>query len=154
MAEKRPTRNIAENRKAYHEYFVVERIETGIALTGTEIKSIRGGNLNLKDSFARVEKGEIFLYNLHISPYSHGNRFNHDPLRTRKLLLNKREIMKLFGKTQEKGIALVPLKMYWSGDWAKVELGLVKGKKEYDKRDAIKERDSKREIDRAMRKFV
>ncbi|MFN4152465.1 MAG: SsrA-binding protein SmpB [Candidatus Sericytochromatia bacterium] len=154
MAEKRPTRTIAENRKAYHEYFVVERIETGIALTGTEIKSIRGGNLNLKDSFARVEKGEIFLYNLHISPYSHGNRFNHDPLRTRKLLLNKREIMKLFGKTQEKGIALVPLKMYWSGDWAKVELGLVKGKKEYDKRDAIKERDSKREIDRAMRKFV
>lgn len=154
MAEKRETRTIAENKKAYHDYFVIERIESGIALTGTEIKSIRGGNLNMKDSFARVEKGEIFLYNLHISPYSHGNRFNHDPLRTRKLLLNKREIMKLFGKTQEKGVALVPLKMYWSGDWAKVELGLVRGKKEFDKRDAIKERDAKREIDRAMRKFV
>jgi SsrA-binding protein len=97
---------------------------------------------------------KFFLHNVHISPYIHGNRYNHEPLRVRKLLLKKKEIMKLFGKTQEKGFSLVALKFYWTGDWAKVELGLAKGKKEYDKRDSIKERDSKREIDRAMRKFV
>ena len=154
MSEKKNARFIAENRKAYHDYFVVETLETGIALTGTEIKSIRMGQLNLKDSFARVENGEMMLYNVHISPYTHGNRYNHDPLRTRKLLLKKKEIMRLFGKTKEAGYSLVALKMYWSGDWAKVLLGLVKGKREYDKRDAIKERDNKREIDRAMRKFV
>jgi SsrA-binding protein len=145
---------ISENRKAFHEYFIVEKIETGIALTGTEIKSIRMRQLNLKDSFGRIENGELWLYNMHISPYTHGNRFNHEPLRPRKLLLHKREIMRLMGKTREKGYSIVPLKMYWAGDWAKIELGLVKGKKEYDKRDAIKERDTKREIDRAMRKFV
>ncbi|MFN8674727.1 MAG: SsrA-binding protein SmpB [Candidatus Sericytochromatia bacterium] len=147
-------KNIAENRKAYHDFFIIEKYEAGIALTGTEIKSIRMGRVTMNDCFARVEKGQIYLYNLHISPYTHGNRYNHEPLRTRKLLLHKQEIMKLFGKTQEKGFSLVALKLYWSGDWAKVELGLVKGKKEYDKRDAIKERDSKREIGRAMRKFV
>jgi SsrA-binding protein len=145
---------ISENRKAYYEYFVIEKIETGIALTGTEIKSIRMSQLNLKDSFARIENGEIWLYNMHISPYTHGNRFNHDPLRPRKLLLHKKEIMRLLGKTREKGFSLVALKLYWSGDWAKIELGLVKGKKEYDKRDSIKEKDAKREIDRAMRKYV
>lgn len=154
MSDKNNSRVISENRKAFHDFFIVERYEAGIALTGTEIKSIRMGRINLKDSFARVENGELFLYNAHISPYTHGNRYNHEPLRVRKLLLNKKEIMKLFGKTQEKGFSLVALKLYWSGDWAKVELGLAKGKKEYDKRDAIKERDSKREIDRAMRKFV
>lgn len=154
MSEKNNSRLIAENRKAYHDYFIVERFEAGIALTGTEIKSIRMGRINLKDSFARVENGEVFLYNVHISPYTHGNRYNHEPLRVRKLLLKKKEIMKLFGRTQEKGFSLVATKLYWSGDWAKVELGLAKGKKEYDKRDAIKEKDSKREIERAMRKFV
>lgn len=154
MSEKRSSKLIAENRKAFHDFFIIERFEAGIQLTGTEIKSIRMGRINLKDSFARVENGEVFLYNVHISPYIHGNRYNHEPLRVRKLLLAKKEIMKLFGKTQEKGLSLVATKLYWSGDWAKVELGLAKGKKEYDKRDAIKERDSKREIDRAMRKFV
>lgn len=154
MSDKNNSRLIAENRKAYHDFFIVERFEAGIALTGTEIKSIRMGRINLKDSFARVENGELFLYNVHISPYTHGNRYNHEPLRVRKLLLKKKEIMKLFGRTQEKGFSLVATKLYWSGDWAKVELGLAKGKKEYDKRDSIKERDSKREIDRAMRKFV
>ncbi len=151
---KNNTRVISENRKAYHDYFVLEKLEAGIALTGTEIKSIRMGQLNLKDSFARIENGEIWLYNMHISPYTHGNRYNHEPLRPRKLLLHKKEIMRLMGKTREKGLSLVALKLYWTGDWAKIELGLVKGKKEYDKRDAIKERDVKREIDRAMRKYV
>lgn len=154
MTEKKSTRHIAENRKAYHDYFIIEKIEAGIMLTGTEIKSIRMGLINLKDSFAKIEKGQVFLYNMHISPYTHGNRFNHEPLRTRKLLLHKREIMRLFGKTQEKGLGLMALKLYWTGDWAKVELALVKGKKEYDKRDSIKEKDAKREIDRAMKKFV
>lgn len=154
MSEKKSSRFIAENRKAFHDYFVIEKLEAGIALTGTEIKSIRMGQVNLKDSFARIENGEMLLYNVHISPYTHGNRYNHDPLRVRKLLLHKKETMRLLGKTKEKGYSLVALKMYWTGDWAKIELGLVKGKKEYDKRDAIKERDTKREIDRAMRKFV
>lgn len=154
MSEKRGGRTIAENKKAFHDYFIIEKLEAGIALTGTEIKSIRMRQVNLKDSFAKIEKGEVWLYNMHISPYTHGNRYNHEPLRARKLLLHKREIMRLIGKTKEKGYSLVALKLFWSGDWAKVELGLVKGKKEYDKRDSIKERDAKREIDRAMRKYV
>lgn len=145
---------ISENRKAYHDFFIVEKYEAGIELTGTEIKSIRMGRVTMADSFARVEKGQLVLHNMHISPYTHGNRYNHEPMRTRRLLLHKQEIMKLIGKTKEKGFSLVALKLYWSGDWAKIELGLAKGKKEYDKRDAIKEQDNKREIARAMRKFV
>ncbi|MBC7475348.1 MAG: SsrA-binding protein SmpB [Candidatus Sericytochromatia bacterium] len=154
MSEKKNSKLISENRKAYHDYFVIERFEAGISLTGTEIKSIRMGQLNLKDNFARIEDGEVMLHNMHISTYAQGSRYNHEPLRTRKLLLRKKEIMRLLGKTREKGFSLVALKMYWSGDWAKIELGLVEGKKEYDKRDAIKERDGKREIARAIRKFV
>lgn len=145
---------ISENRKAYHDFFIVEKYEAGIELTGTEIKSIRMGRVTMADCFARVEKGQLVLHNMHISPYTHGNRYNHEPMRTRRLLLHKQEIMKLIGKTKEKGFSLVALKLYWSGDWAKIELGLAKGKKEYDKRDAIKEQDNKREIARAMRKFV
>ncbi|MEK7432175.1 MAG: SsrA-binding protein SmpB [Cyanobacteriota bacterium] len=145
---------IAENRKAYYDFFIIEKFEAGLVLTGTEIKSIRMGRVTMADCFARVEKGEVLLYNMHISPYVHGNRYNHDPVRTRNVLLHKQEIMKLFGKTQEKGLSLIGLKLYWSGDWAKIELGLAKGKKEYDKRDTIKQRDSNREIGRAMRKFA
>lgn len=154
MNEKKNSRTIAENRKAFHDFFIEERFQTGIVLTGTEIKSIRMRAVNLKDSFARIQDGEVFLYNVHISPYTHGNRFNHEPTRTRKLLLNRREISKLIGKTKEKGYSLVPLKLYFSGDWVKVELGLAKGKKEFDKRESIKEKDIKRQIDRAIRKFV
>lgn len=148
------SRTIVENRKAFHDFFIEERFQAGIVLTGTEIKSIRMRAVNLKDSFARIQDGEVFLYNVHISPYTHGNRFNHEPTRTRKLLLNRKEISKLIGKTKEKGYSLVPLKLYFSGDWVKVELGLAKGKKEFDKRESIKEKDIKRQIDRAIRKFV
>jgi len=150
----RNNRVIVENKKAFHDYFIEDRYQAGIVLKGTEIKSIRMRSVNLKDSFARIENGEVFLYNVHISPYTHGNRFNHDPKRIRKLLLTKKEISKLIGKTKEKGYSLVPLKLYFSGDWVKVELGLAKGKKEFDKRESIKEKDIKRQIDRAIRKFV
>ncbi|GIW21322.1 MAG: SsrA-binding protein [Candidatus Sericytochromatia bacterium] len=150
----RNNRTIVENRKAFHDFFIEEKYQAGIVLKGTEIKSIRMRAVNLKDSFARIENGEVFLYNMHISPYTHGNRFNHEPTRTRKLLLNKKEIRKLIGKTKEKGYSLIPLKLYFSGDWVKVELALAKGKKEFDKRESIKEKDIKRQIDRAIRKFV
>lgn len=142
---------ISDNRKAYHEYFVEEKLETGIILTGTEIKSIRNGRVNLKDSFARVENGEVWLYQMHISPYEQGNRFNHDPLRKRKLLLNRSEISKLVGKVQQEGLTLVPTKIYLRKGLAKLELGICKGKKNYDKRQDIAERDAKREIDRHLR---
>ncbi|WP_434511035.1 SsrA-binding protein SmpB [Desulfitobacterium sp. AusDCA] len=142
---------ISDNRKAYHDYFVEEKLETGIILTGTEIKSIRNGRVNLKDSFARVENGEVWLYQMHISPYEQGNRFNHDPLRKRKLLLNRSEISKLVGKVQQEGLTLVPTKIYLRKGLAKVELGICKGKKNYDKRQDIAERDAKREIDRHLR---
>ena len=122
-----------------------------MVLTGTEVKSLREGKANLKDSYARIENGEIMLHNMHISPYEQGNRFNHEPLRTRKLLMHKVEILKLFGKTREKGYALVPLKLYFSRGKAKLELGLATGKKHYDKRQDIAERDAKREMDRAFR---
>lgn len=142
---------ISDNRKAYHDYFVEEKLETGIILTGTEIKSIRNGRVNLKDSFARVENGEVWLYQMHISPYEQGNRFNHDPLRKRKLLLNRSEISKLVGKVQQEGLTLVPTKIYLRKGLAKIELGICKGKKNYDKRQDIAERDAKREIDRHLR---
>lgn len=141
----------AENRKARHDYFILETYEAGIALKGTEIKSIRAGKVNLKDSFARIEKGEVLLYNVHISPYEHGNRENHEPLRTRKLLLHRREINRLVGKTQEKGLALIPLRIYFKRGLAKVELALAKGKKLYDKREALAEREARREMERAFR---
>lgn len=142
---------VIANRKATHEYFILEKLETGISLLGTEVKSIRAGKVNLKDSFARVEKGELYLYNCHISPYSHGNIANHEPERRRKLLLKKREIARFIGKTREKGLALIPLRIYFKRGWAKVELGLAKGKKHYDKREAAAKQSAKREIERGMR---
>lgn len=141
----------AENRKARHDYFIHETYEAGIVLTGTEVKSLRAGKANLKDSYARIDDGELMLHNMHISPYEQGNRFNHEPLRTRKLLMHRYEINKLIGKTKEKGYTLVALKLYFTKGRAKVELGLATGKKNYDKRDDIAERDAKREIDRAFR---
>ncbi|MCA1031549.1 SsrA-binding protein SmpB [Bacillus timonensis] len=142
---------VSQNKKANHDYTIEETYETGIVLQGTEIKSIRGGRVNLKDSFARVQNGEVYLHNMHVSPYEQGNRYNHDPLRTRKLLLHKREISKLIGLTKEDGYALVPLKIYLKNGFAKVLLGLGKGKKKYDKREDLKKKEAKRDIERAFR---
>lgn len=142
---------IAQNRKANHDYFIEETYETGIVLQGTEIKSIRAGRVNLKDSFARIHNGEVFLHNMHISPYEHGNRYNHDPVRTRKLLLHKKQISKLIGETKEAGYTLVPLKIYLKNGFAKLLLGLGKGKKQYDKREDLRRKEAKRDIERAFR---
>ncbi|KSU87947.1 SsrA-binding protein [Bacillus sp. VT 712] len=142
---------VAQNKKARHDYFIEETYEAGIVLQGTEIKSIRNGRVNLKDSFARVQNGEVFLHNMHVSPYEQGNRYNHEPLRTRKLLLHKREINKLIGYTKETGYSLVPLKIYLKNGFAKVLLGLGKGKKKYDKREDLKRKEAKRDIERAFR---
>lgn len=142
---------ISDNRKAYHDYFVEDKLEAGIILTGTEIKSIRNGRVNLKDSYARIENGEVWLHQMHISPYEQGNRFNHDPLRKRKLLLNRSEIIKLIGKVQLQGLTLIPTKIYLKRGMAKIELGVGRGKKNYDKRQDIAERDAKREIERHFR---
>ncbi len=141
----------AENRKARHDYHIHETFEAGIALTGTEVKSLRAGKANLKDSYARIDNGELMLHNMHISPYEQGNRFNHEPLRTRKLLMHRYEINKLVGQTREKGYTLTPLKLYFSKGKVKVELALTTGKKNYDKRQDLAEKDAKREIDRHMR---
>jgi SsrA-binding protein len=143
---------IATNRKAFHDYTIEEKFEAGIVLKGTEVKSLREGKVNLRDSYARVDRNEIFLVHCHISPYSHGNIMNHDPLRPRKLLLHRKEINKLLGKTQQKGLTLVPLRIYFSPrGQAKVEIGVAKGKKLYDRREAIKEREAGREMERAMK---
>ncbi len=142
---------ISTNRKAHHLYHILESYEAGIALVGTEVKSLRLGRANLKDSYAQVKKGEVYLHNLHISPYNQANRFNHDPTRTRKLLLHGREIKRLLGKTVERGLTLVPLKLYFKGNVAKVELALVIGKKIYDRRKDIKDREVQRELRRALK---
>ncbi|ATY86384.1 SsrA-binding protein [Kyrpidia spormannii] len=142
---------VAQNRKAYHDFFIEDTFEAGIVLTGTEIKAIRQGRANLKDSYARVENGEIFLHNMHISPYEQGNRFNHDPRRTRKLLLHKSEILRLHGQSRERGYSLIPLRLYLKHGLCKVEIGLAKGKKLYDKRQDMAKRDAAREIERAFR---
>jgi len=148
----KPDRTIATNKKAYHDYFIEETFETGIELTGTEVKSLRQNKAALRDSFATVRNGEVWLHGVHISPYSHGNRANVEPNRKRKLLMHKKEIRYLIGKTKEKGLTLVPLKLYFSErNMVKVELGLAKGKKEYDKRDSIAARDQKRDVERALR---
>jgi len=144
-------RQVAQNRKAFHDYFIEDKFEAGIELFGTEVKSIRQGNLNLKDSFCAVKDGEMFLHGAHISPYEKGNIFNKDPRRTRKLLMHKREITRLHAKVQQDGYALVPLSVYFRGQRVKVELALAKGKKLYDKREASAKRDAKREMDRALR---
>jgi SsrA-binding protein len=142
---------VISNKKAFHDYFIEETYEAGIVLTGTEVKSIRGGQANLKDSFARIENGEVFLHQFHISPYAHGNRANVDPERTRKLLLHKKEIGRLFGKTQLKGYALIPLKIFFKNGKAKVDLGLGYGKKSYDKREDLKVKAAKREVEKAFK---
>jgi len=142
---------IAQNRKAYHDYSIEESMEAGISLLGTEVKSVREGKINLKDSYVIIKEEEAFLLNCHISPYSHGNIMNHDPLRTRKLLLHKREITKLMGKAAQKGYSLIPLKVYLKDSRVKVEIGLAKGKRFFEKRDSIKAREAKREIERALK---
>src|SRR5436189_6128320 len=147
-----PVKIISVNRQAYHDYFVDRTIEAGISLMGTEIKSIRDGKVNLRGSYAIARDGELWLENAHIAVYEHGNRYNHDPMRSRKLLLHRREINQLLNKVATKGMTLVPLKLYLKGGRAKIELGLCRGKKLYDKREAIAERDAKREIERAVRR--
>ena len=142
---------IAKNSKAFHDYFIEDRYECGIELAGTEVKSIRQGNVNLKDSFCIIKDGEISVLGMHISPYEKGNIFNKDPRRTRRLLMHKREIMRLFGKIKQDGYSLVPLSIYLKGPRVKLEVGLARGKKLYDKRDSAAKRDAKREIDRAMK---
>jgi SsrA-binding protein len=143
---------VATNRKAFHDYFIEERYEAGIMLQGTEVKSLREGRVNLQDSYASVRGSEVYLHQCHISPYTHGNIMNHDPTRVRKLLLHKAEIHKLLGKTQQKGLTLVPLRIYFSKrGYAKVELGLAKGKKLYDRRETIKTREAGREVQRAIK---
>jgi SsrA-binding protein len=141
-----------QNRKAYHDYTIGETVETGIQLLGTEVKSLREGKGNLKDSYVLIKNSEVFLFNCHISPYSHGNIMNHDPLRTRKLLMHRREIERLKGKVQQKGYTLIPLKIYFKGPYAKVEVGFAKGKRQYEKREAIKEREAKKAIERVMKR--
>ncbi len=145
------TKLITENRQARHEYFILETFEAGIELTGTEVKSIRQGSVNLKDSWCSVENGELFIKQMHISPYEKGNIFNRDPLRVRRLLMHKSEIIRLFGKQKQDGLALVPLSLYFKDSRVKVQLGLCKGKKLYDKREDAAKRDAKRTIDRALK---
>lgn len=148
---KTDTKLIANNKKAYHDFFILDTYEAGIALHGTEVKSLRMGKCSIKESFIRVENGEMFIYGMHISPYEKGNIFNKDPPRVRKLLLHKSEIHKLLGKTQEKGMSIVPLKVYLKGSLVKVEIGLAKGKKLYDKREDIAKKDQKREAAREFK---
>ena len=139
---------VANNKKAYHDYFIDDTYEAGISLSGTEVKSVRMGKCSIKESFIRIENGEVFIYGMHISPYEKGNIFNKDPLRVKKLMLHKAEINKLIGKTKEKGMAIVPLKVYFKGSLVKVEIGLAKGKKLYDKRQDIAKKDARREAER------
>ena len=149
--EKKGIKIAAQNRKAYHDYFVEDKYEAGIELCGTEVKSIRAGTMNLKDSYCTVKDGELFVHSMHISPYEHGNIFNRDPDRDRRLLMHKREIRKLGERVAQDGVALVPLSLYFKDSRVKVELGLCKGKKLYDKRDSDAERNAKRDMDRAMK---
>lgn len=143
---------VCQNRKAYHDYHIEETLEAGISLLGTEVKSLREGKANLKESYVMIKGGEVFLLNCHISPYSHGNIMNHDPVRTRKLLMHRKEIDRLGGKAVAKGYTLIPLKIYFKDSFAKVEIGLARGKRLFEKRETIKEREAKREIERAMKR--
>ena len=149
--EKKGVKIAAQNRKAHHDYYVEEKYEAGIELAGTEVKSVRAGTLNLKDSYCTVREGELFVHGMHISPYEKGNIFNKDPVRPRRLLMHKREIRKLHALVKQDGYTLVPLSVYFKDARVKVEVGLCKGKKNYDKRDAAAQRDAKREMDRAMK---
>ena len=149
--ERKGTKLIAKNSKAFHDYFVEERLEAGISLAGTEVKSIRLGHVNLKDSFCIIKDGQMQVLGMHISPYEKGNVFNKDPLRPRQLLMHKREIRRLYAKTKQDGYALIPLSLYFKGPRVKLEVGLARGKKLYDKRESAAARDAKREMDRAMK---
>lgn len=151
MAKNETMKLVANNKKAYHDYFIEEKFECGIALHGTEVKSLRMGKCSIKEAFIRIENGEVFAYGMHISPYEKGNIFNKDPLRVKKLLLHKQEINKLLGKIKEKGYTLVPLQVYFSRGKAKVEIGLARGKKLYDKRDDIAKKDQRRETEREFK---
>ncbi|ADC49111.1 MULTISPECIES: SsrA-binding protein SmpB [Alkalihalophilus] len=142
---------IAQNKKARHDYFIEETYEAGMVLQGTEIKSMRAGRMNLKDSFARIKNGEVYLHNAHISEYEQGNRYNHEPERARKLLLHKKQINQLIGLTKQQGYSLVPLKVYIKNGYAKILIGLAKGKKNFDKRETLKRKDAKREVERALK---
>ena len=148
MAKESQNRLIANNKKAYHDYFIEDTYEAGISLAGTEVKSLRMGKCSIKESFVRIEKGEVYIYGMHISPYEKGNIFNKDPLRTRKLMLHQYEISKIEGKIKEKGFTLVPLKVYFKGSLVKVEIGVARGKKLYDKRQTIAKKDQRREAER------
>ena len=151
MANKTGTKQVTANKKAWHDYFVEEKLEAGVELAGTEVKSIRLGQVNLKDSYCTFKDGEIFVRGMHISPYEKGNIFNKDPLRPRRLLMHKREILRLYARVKQDGYALVPLSIYFRGSRVKLEVGLAKGKKLYDKRDAAAAKDARREMDRAMK---
>ena len=151
MAKNETMKLVANNKKAYHDYFIEEKYECGIALHGTEVKSIRMGKCSIKEAFIRIENGEVFVYGMHISPYEKGNIFNKDPLRVKKLLMHKQEIRKLLGKIKEKGYTLVPLQVYFSRGKAKAEIGLARGKKLYDKREDIAKKDARREAERAVK---
>lgn len=148
---KENTKTIAQNKKAYHDYFVIESMEAGIELCGTEVKSLRQGRVNLKDTWCSIVDGEMFVNAMHISPYEQGNIFNRDPMRVRKLLLHRRETMRLFGITKQQGYSLIPLSLYFKGSKVKLQLGLCKGKKMYDKRADMAERDAKRTVERALK---
>ena len=150
-AKQKGVKEITANRKAFHEYFVLERFEAGIELAGTEVKSIRAGEVNLKDSFCTIKNGELFIRGMHVSPYEHGNIFNKDPVRPRRLLMHKREILKLNARVMQDGVALIPLSLYFKDSRVKVELGLCKGKKLHDKRDSEADRETKRDIERIMK---
>ena len=145
-------RDVAVNRRAYHDYFIDEKMEAGVMLTGTEVKSIRGGRANLRDGFVRIDGREAWLENVHISPYAQGNVMNHDPLRPRKLLMHRKQISSLIGKVKQKGYTLIPLRVYFSRNRAKVEVGLARGKRQFDKREALAAADAKREMARAIRR--
>ena len=148
---KENTKTIAQNKKAFHDYFVIESMEVGIELCGTEVKSIRNGRVNLKDSWCSIDDGELYIKGMHISPYEQGNIFNRDPMRVRRLLMHKREIMRLFGTVKQDGYSLIPLSLYFKGSKVKVQVGLCKGKKLYDKREDMAARDAKRDMQRAIK---
>lgn len=153
MAKEKKNPTIAQNKKAYHDYFVEEELEAGLSLTGTEVKSVRAGRVNLKDSYVSLKTGEAVLIGMHISPYDFGNIFNHEPLRARRLLLHRQEINRLIGLSQQKGYTLIPLSLYLKGQYVKLKLGLCRGKKDYDKRAAAAERDAKRNMRRTIKEY-
>ncbi len=151
MARQKGTKNVADNRKAFHDYYIEERFEAGIVLSGTEVKSIRAGKMNLKDSYVQIKDGEMWLVGVHISPYEQGNRENKDPMRSRKLLMHKREIIRLYSIVKQEGLTLVPTQCYFKDGKVKIEIGLAKGKKNYDKRDTLASRSAERDIQRTLK---